>query len=181
MADYVAAHITIGGTVRERIVPNLCEAIVKQGVSLEWGEWNFCPESSEELLNARQDLASAKVLRVFCDEVAYGNFTVLQEFLVDHQLPFDRWHESKYEIPCELMVYRPDGALRFHLTNLEGEIVVRAEPLTGLAELLQQTQTLLRTRGKQAASQVLRRCQQLVAEHLPLAIPPLTALTIVAD
>jgi hypothetical protein len=181
MADYVAAHITIGGGVRERLVPKLCDAICRQGVSLEWGEFDFCPESGEDLLKACRKIAGAKVLRLFGDEVAYGNFDLLQGFLLDRKLPFDRWHESKYEIPCERMVYRPDRELRFFLTNLDGEIVMRAEPLAGLSRLLQETQQLLRSRGKQAAIQALRRCQRLVAEHLPPAILPLPDLTIVAD
>ncbi len=180
MADYVAAHITIGGGVPERIVPALCEAICKQGVSLDWGEFDFCPTTSQDLLEACQVIDGVKVLRLYSDEVAYGNLDVLQEFLSLHKLPFDRWHESKYEVPCELMVYRPDRDLQFFLTNLDGEIVVRAPPLVSLPDLLQETHKLLRTRGKQAALQVLRRCQQLVTEHLPPVFPPVPALQIVA-
>jgi len=181
MADYVAAHITIGGTVSGRIVPDLCQSINAQGVSLKWGEWNFCPETAEELLKACQEIAGAKVLRLYSDEVGYGNFDVLQEFLIDHELPFDRWHESKYEIPCEQMVYRPEAELRFFLTNLQGEIVVTAEPLMGLAGLLEEAQGLLRTSSKRAALQVLRHCRRLVAEHLRPSLPPLPALQIVAS
>jgi hypothetical protein len=181
MADYVSAHITIGGGVRERLVPKLCDAICRQGVSLEWGEFDFCPESGADLLRACRKVAGAKVLRLYGDEVAYGNFDVLQEFLMDRKLPFDRWHESKYEIPCELLVYRPDGELRFFLTDLEGRVVVRAEPLLELADLLQQTQQLLRIGGSQRALKVLRRCQRLASQHLPPAIPPLPDFTIVAS
>ena len=179
MADYVAAHITVGGAVSERLVPKLCDAICRQGVSLNWGEFDFCPKRAEDLLEACQEIAGAKVLRLYSDEVPYGNFDLLQEFLSLHELPFDRWHESKYEIPCELMVYRQGGVSRFFLTNLEGEIVVRAEPLKGLADLLQQSQNLLRSRGKQPALQTVRRCQHLVAEFLPPAIPPVPTLQIV--
>jgi hypothetical protein len=180
MADYVAAHITIGGRVSERIVPALCQAISEQQVGLEWGAWNFCPGSAQALLKARRKIGAARVLRLYSDEMAYGNFDLLQEFLVDHQLPFDRWHDAKYEIPCELMVYRPESELRFFLTNLQEEIVVRAEPLMGLPALLQETRQLLRARGKEAALQALRRCQRLAAEHLPPVILPLPALAIVA-
>lgn len=180
MADYVAAHITIGGEVSERLIPKLCDAICRQGVSLEWGEFDFCPESREDLLQGCRKIAGAKVLRLYGDEVAYGNFDLLQEFLLDRKLPFDRWHESKYEIPCELLVYRPGSDLRFFLTDLEGRVVVRAEPLLGLAEQLQLAQQLLPTGGSQRAMKVLRRCQRLASQHLPPAIPPLPALTIVA-
>jgi hypothetical protein len=180
MADYVAAHLTFGGQVPQRLVAKLCDAICRQGISLQWGEFDFCPESGEELLAGCQEIAGAKVLRLYSEEVAYGDFDVLQEFLFDHRLPFDRWHEAKYEIPCELMVHRPGGELRFFLTNLEGAVVVKAEPLLGLAALLQETRQLLRIRGKAAALQMLRRCQRLAAEHLPPVILPLPALAIVA-
>ena len=181
MADYVAAHITIGGLVSERLVSKLCDVVCRQGVSLDWGESDFCPKTADDLREACRLVAGAKVLRLYGDEVAYGNFDLLQEFLVNHGLPFDRWHESKYEIPCELMIYRPGMDLRFFLTNLQGEIVVRAEPLSGLPDLLQQAQNLLRSRGKQPTLQTLRRCQHLVAEHLPPAISPVPALQIVAS
>jgi hypothetical protein len=180
MADYVAAHITIGGPVRKRLVPKLCDAICRQGVSLAWGEFDFCPESGKDLLKACCQIAGAKVLRLYGDEVAYGNFDLLQEFLLDRKLPFDRWHESKYEIPCELTVYRPGSDLRFFLTNLEGEVAVKAEPLLELADLLQEAEQHLQSDSTHRAQKILRRCQRLASQHLPSAIPPLPALTIVA-
>jgi hypothetical protein len=64
MADYVAAHITIGGPVRERLAPKLCDAIRRQGVSLEWGEFDFCPESGRDLLKACRKIPGAKILRL---------------------------------------------------------------------------------------------------------------------
>jgi hypothetical protein len=78
------------------------------------------------------------------------------------------------------MVYRPREALRFFLTNQAGEIVVRAEPLQSLTALLEQTKTLLRGSGKRPAVEMLRRCQQLVAEHVPPTLVPVPALQIVA-
>jgi hypothetical protein len=116
MADYVSAHILIGGDVRQRVVPKLCEAIRKEGVSLEWGELPFRPDSAAELGRACQEIGGKSTLRLCCDEVADGEFASLQAFLVRHKLPFNRWHESKYEIPCELLVYRPGGKpLRYPL------------------------------------------------------------------
>ncbi len=180
MADYVAAHITIGGRVPRRIVPELCEMICRQGVSLDWGEFDFCPKTAADLRRGCRKISGTKVLRLYSDEVVYGNLDLLQAFLASHELPFDRWHESKYDIPCELMVYRPDCDLRYFLTNLEGEIVVRSQPLVGLADLLQEAQHHLHVAAKSSALKALRRCQRLVAGHLPPAIAPLPNLTIVA-
>ncbi len=78
------------------------------------------------------------------------------------------------------MVYWPDGKLRFFLTDLEGRVVVKAQPLLELADLLQEAQQLLQTDGSQRALKALRRCQRLARQHLPPAIPPLPALTMVA-
>jgi len=178
MADYVAAHITIGGRVSERIVPALCQAISEQQVGLDWGAWNFCPHSAQALLKARRKIGAARVLRLYSDEVAYGNFDLLQEFLADHELPFDRWHEAKYEIACELMVYRPDGELRFFLTNLQEEIVIRAEPLMGLPERLRELEHLARAGDRQRTAKLARHCRQLSTRHLPPAISPLPTLQI---
>lgn len=179
MADYVAAHITIGGHVPRRLVRELCQAIGAQGVGLAWGEWDFCPKTAAELLEARREIAGAQVLQLFGDEVPYGNFEVLQDFLMDHQLSFDRWHEAKYEISCERMNYRPSLGPHFFLTNYQEEMVVAADPLLPLADLVQRVQELLRRGGKRAAHELLRQCQTLLAEHLPIAIPPLPSLEIV--
>jgi hypothetical protein len=181
MADYVAAHITIGGRVPRHIVPELCEVICQQGVSLDWGEFDFCPKTALDLHRGCRKISGRKMLRLHSDEAPYGNLDLLQAFLASRELPFDRWHESKYEIPCELMVYRPCSELRFFATDLEGAIVVRSEPLAGLARMLQDAQKLFRSRGKAATLEVIRRCQRLVTQHLPQPIPPLPAFTIVAS
>ncbi len=179
MADYVAAHITMGGRVPRQLVPQLCQTIGTQGIGREWGEWDFCPETAAELLNARLEIDGAQVLRLFGDEVPYGNFEVLQGFLMDHKLPFDRWHEAKYEISCERLSYRPNLGLRSFLTNHQEEIVIAADPLMPLPAMVRQVQRLLDRGARHGAQQLLQQCQALLAEHLPIAIPALPSLEIV--
>lgn len=179
MTDYVAGHITVGGQVPKRLVKKLCQRISSQEVALNWADWDFHPKSASELLKARKKIAGHHVLRLYSDNVANGNFDLLQDFLQEHELPFNRWHEAKYETQCELMVYRPGADLRFFQTNFLEEIVVRARPLMLVGATIQEVQQQLRGGSERKAQRLLRQCAKHLAENLPSGFGPVPSFEIV--
>ena len=52
--------------------------IAAQEVSLKWADWNFCPNSANDLLQARKKIAGHHVLRLHSDNAPDGNFDLLQ-------------------------------------------------------------------------------------------------------
>lgn len=133
MADYMAAQITIGGRIPHRLVPKLCSAIARQCVGLEWGDTTFRPETAQDLLEVRCQLDGRLYLRLSDDEVAYGQFRQVEEFLVRHKIPYDRHSEGKYKHDPVFVFFRPPRAPIALLATSAGHVVTHAEGLWSLA------------------------------------------------
>ncbi len=136
MADYLAAQITIGGCISRGLVPGLCRTIREEGLALEWGEASFVPESTEELLAARQLIDGDFVLRLCDDQARYGEFDTLEAFLIKRRIPFDRHSEAHYDYAPALLVYRPERGRQQWLATTGGQPLVPAIPLWDLADEL---------------------------------------------
>ena len=52
MSDRIPAEIWIGGKVAASLVPDLCAAIVDEGVCLEWGGPRVDPTGPDDLIAA---------------------------------------------------------------------------------------------------------------------------------
>jgi len=181
MADTMSAHITLGGRVPRSLVPELCQVIRNQSASLDWDQELFEPKTEADLLAACSSAEGATPL-FLCDHgVAWGEFAELQEFLVKHQLPFDRHHDSKYEISSELLRFRPDMGSFHFLTNSDERIVVLAENMLPALALLKQVQRNLRRGAIQEAEPLVRQCLATLKEHLPPDLPAVPPLEIVAS
>ena len=88
MSEPIPTEISIGGKIRQELVPGLCKAIADEQVSLEWGDAYFRPETAEELLAACQDHDGVRVLWLCDDQANYGRFDVLEGFLEREKIPF---------------------------------------------------------------------------------------------
>lgn len=177
MPEEISAHITIGGRFPRVLVPELCQLICEEGVGLDWCGKAFEPVGEQDLLAAVD--AYSRNLRLFADCAAWGEFQSLEQFLEEHQIPFDRHHESKYEIACTTQFYRPDqGRLEF-LTDEGEQIVCRAKPLRPVTAMLAQAHADAKRGRSQEAAFLIDECLQKLQEHLPPEIALLPALEIV--
>lgn len=84
MADRVSASIAIGGNLPAARLDSLIEIIALEGLSTDWDGPAF--DASQLPDNA--------ALRLYAHEVAWGRFTELEAFCVEHHLPFARWSGS---------------------------------------------------------------------------------------
>ena len=95
MSDRIPAEIWIGGKVAASLVPDLCAAIIDEGVCLEWGGPRVDPTGPDDLIAAIKANHQGVRLLWFCDEEAScGEFDVLESFLQAHDDPVhsaDRW------------------------------------------------------------------------------------------
>ena len=179
MSEWIATHITIGGRIAESLAAALCQAIGEEGGGLDWGDDPFRPQRSEQLLAARQQIGDTLVLRLFDETASGGRFESLEAFLVEHGIAFDRQHEAKFDVSAGRLVYRPGIGIHEFLTDAEEKIVIRAEPLRGIAETLAQVQLALSAERSVEAGSLLAGCLLQIQAALPPELPALPSLEIV--
>jgi hypothetical protein len=181
MSEPIPTEISIGGKIREDQVPGLCQAIAEEGVSLEWGDASFTPDTAEGLLAACQEHDGVRVLWLCDDQANYGRLPELAAFLEREQIAFRQKSDAKYEYDAEIIEYRPKlGAVSYSSDN-SGQPLIPLKTLTSLAAAVDQATN---TADGQTALELLRRLrniQQIIHESLPTLVPPLEPFEIVGQ
>jgi hypothetical protein len=179
MSDHMAAEIWIGGKIPASEVAGLCAAIGSEHVALDWGEGNFAPTSAQELLNAYD----GEHLHLCDDQAAWGEFEALETHLREHNVPFDRRSEGKYEYDPEQVTFRPNSGSEVYTTTAAGNPTVAVASLQPVLEVLDSFHQWLQA-GKISKAGALRRVQRLqklLRATLPQEATPLEPFEIVED
>ncbi len=163
MSDRIPALIEIGGPIPRALVPKLLRRIKAEGLRWNWCEEPVAASTPEELLTElkRHD---SEVLSIGDDQAAWGEFE-LEDFLMEHNITFDRRSDAKYEHDGLLVQFRPgmkEPAER--LATQDGEATLRLDDLRPIQKLLR--------KGKH--HEALAELDKLLD-----AIPPLPPLSIV--
>ena len=178
MGEYIAAEIRIGGRLQQTDVAGLCRLLSDSGVStmLDTGA-SFRPRSVDDLLDNRQQIGRHWWLCLGDDQANWGEFRDLEAFLVERELPFDRFSEGKWEYEPTWTVYRPGQPVRTVITNPQREPVVTVKGLRTVSRRLsiiaQGTTPNLATLSGQVKS-----LDRQLSRLLPARIPPLPSLTV---
>lgn len=178
MGEYMAAEIRIGGRLQQTDVAALCRVIADSGVStmLDPGA-SFRPRSVVDLLDNRQQIGRHWWLCLGDDQACWGEFHDLEAFLVDHQIPFDRFSEGKWEYEPTWTAYRLGQPVRTVITNPHREPVITVTGLRTVSRRLsliaQGTKPNLATLTRQ-----LKSLDRQLSRLLPAPIPPLPSLVV---
>lgn len=165
MSDYMAAQITIGGCLSRAIAQRLCKVITQTGVSLDWDEARFEPAVPEELISARRTIDGEWLLSLMDNEARYGSFVDLEDFLVKHEIPFDRQSDSGHGYDACLVTYRPEAGRIEWLANSQGQPAVPVAPIWDLEEELR---VLARANASRfLLQQMLRQALANLADAVP--------------
>ena len=143
MSDRMAAEIWIGGKIPATLVPDLCAAIRTEGLATQWGDAPFKPTCAEELLAVSCECPQApkRLLVWLCDdEQPWGEFEALESFLQEHNIPYDRYTDGRYEYDCELVQFRPGLGLQCCVTNKAGQPLVDRAEVAAVLTLLERSQ-----------------------------------------
>jgi hypothetical protein len=97
------AKIKIGGRLPRSLVPELCRVIACQEVQLQAGDSPFTPEIEADLEEA---VGGNRHIELE-DDGSPGDFEDIEAFCRENDLPFDVWHETKYEYDALLHIFRP--------------------------------------------------------------------------
>jgi hypothetical protein len=181
MSDRIPAEIWIGGKIADSLIPSLCAAISDEGVSLEWGDAQFCPTSAADLVNALdQDAEGGPLLWLCDDEASCGEFDVLETFLDEHGIPFTRQTDGRYEYEPERVEFRP-GSEKVRLAlDRSGEAIVPAALLIDLEAVLTKVLQLAQSGHFKRATNSLEAAMKKLRRNLPPSVPPLEPFEIVA-
>ncbi len=146
MADRMAAEIWIGGSIPESLVEEFCGTIRDEGLGLNYGEESFKPQDAEELLEGT--LKDSGVLRLCCEEVAWGEFQDLEFWLQSNDIPYTRKSDGKYEHNPMVVEFRPEEGLHEMVANKSLEPVATASSLEPVRDKLETAMDLLRRAAK---------------------------------
>lgn len=178
MAESFTTEIHLGGCIPLRQVAKLCHVIHEAHVELDWGSGRFSPQGPSDLLDNRHFTADMPVLRLCDDQACWGEFPELEQFLVRHQIPFDRFTDGKWEYAPQWLAYRPGAGLRALETNTAKEPII---PITGLdqvcARLIEMGEAL-KQGNHHAALKQNRSALRSLKRLLPAPIPTLPAFDI---
>jgi hypothetical protein len=184
MSEPIPAAIHIGGKIRRSVAEKLCPMITEQHVALEWGEKSFAPAAPDALLEARTSQDEGPMtLKLFDEQASYGHFPELEAFLQEHQIPYTRWSDPKYEFDGLVVHFRPSQGVLEWKTDAVQNPVVRADAMEPIAAQLTELLQGLRQGAVRAAEVPARieRLQKMLCEELPPNVPPLEALEITED
>jgi hypothetical protein len=176
MADRFAAEIWIGGRLDATLAAPLCQAICEQHVELDWHSGAFEPETADDLLEARVDLDESLVLHLCDSEASFGEFSSLEQFLVDHRIAYTRRSDGKYEFTPELVDFRPGKPTRCIITDHAGNPMAPLESVEPLAKKLKRIEKHLTNGDVESARREARLASKLLGKALPPSLPPLASL-----
>ena len=114
MADYMAAHIEIGGKLARTKLKELVSLI--EELSAE-DDWNSPP--NQEYLQTCAD--ENKPLALYDDQARYGEFPELEQFCIANNLTFNRKSSPKYEYEGQIRFFSPDSGEQVIGATDEGE------------------------------------------------------------
>lgn len=108
MADYMSAHITIGGLLPEHALPELVRAIELDGAGPDFGEMFIDADDIVDFL--REDGPRTLV----DDQARDGQFENIETVCRELGLAYRRYNEAKYERPEQIVIFTGDGVVQVH-------------------------------------------------------------------
>lgn len=156
MADYMAGDISIGGTIPASMLPELYEAILKQGASIE--PYNGELDSLDEFVDAVRESGD---LRLVDHDAAGGYLPILEQFCQRNGLHFVATADAKYEHDGEVRWWSPGmSEPRSTVGTQEGTPMVAC---SSVAELLEAG----------SAEEKVQAIRELLERVMPPKLPPL--------
>jgi len=102
MADYIAAHIEIGGKLARTKLTELLSLIHQ----LSSEDYSSSPPNQEYLQTCTDE---NKPLALYDDQARYGEFPELEQFCIANNLTFNRHSSPKYEYEGQIRFFSPDS------------------------------------------------------------------------
>ncbi len=122
MADYMAAHIKIGGKLQRSKLQEFLSLIQDLSAEDYWSS----PADQEYM---QECLGDKKPIGLYDDEARYGQFEELERFCVENNLTFRRQSSPKYEYDGQIRYFSPDAGDQYIGATDDGEAYLRLSEL----------------------------------------------------
>jgi len=127
MADYMAAHIEIGGKLA-RCKLNKLLSLIEELSAEDYGSSAL----NQGYLQTCAD--EKKPLALYDDQARYGEFAELEQFCIANNLTFKRHSSPKYEYEGQIRFFSPDSGERVIGATDDGEPYLRWSELKDYQE-----------------------------------------------
>ncbi len=127
MADYMAAHIEIGGKLTRTKLKELLSLIHDLSAEDYWSS----PPNQEYLQKCTDE---NKPLALYDDQARYGEFPELEEFCIVNNLTFNRKSSPKYEYEGQIRFLSPDSGDQVIGATDDGEPYLKLSELKDYQE-----------------------------------------------
>ena len=105
MADYFAGEIRIGGKLPADLLEEFLGELNSSGAKV--GGYDGAPVACKNAEELRHALDENGHLFLVNDEARYGMFEELEDFLCEHDIPYDRHSDARFEWDAENVTFRP--------------------------------------------------------------------------
>ena len=177
MSDRLSAKLHLGGRVAAALVPGLCAAIRDQNVGLAWGDSGFRPQTAADLLETCTGHKGRRWLRLYDDELPWGAFATVENFLQRHRIAYDRFTLPKDAYPPTVFAFRTETGVLELETTADHDPIVPAKRLAGLEWILQSA--LRQSQHNGSAHRMIEVALAVLRKALPPRVEPLPTLEVV--
>jgi len=122
MADYMAAHIKIGGKLQRSKLQEFLNLIQDLSAEDYWSS----PANQEYL---QECLGDKKPMVLYDDQARYGEFEELESFCMENHLTFKRTSSPKYEYDGQIRYFSPDAGDQYIGATDDGEAYLKLSEL----------------------------------------------------
>ena len=178
MSEGIATHIRIGGNMSRHTALGLAYKLTASCVSLEWGGGQFQPDSVLDLLEARIVYDDNRVLWLYDDQAAWGEFSRLEEYLRKYEVPYTRTSTTVNGYDGQIIEYRPGVELVSMQINNNEEAVVYAESVNKQTRILATALEQLEAGNTTTATVAIKSILQDLRKILPPVTAPLPSFEI---
>ena len=128
MADYMAAHIEIGGKLARCKLTELLSLIHELSAE-DYGS----SSPNREYLQICAD--ENKPLALYDDQARYGEFPELEQFCIANKLTFNKKSSPKYEYEGQIKLFSPDSGEQVIGATDDGEPYLKLSELKDYLEM----------------------------------------------
>jgi len=176
MSDYFAGEIRIGGNVPADLLEEFLGELESSGAKV--GGYDGSPVTCRNAEELRRALDENGHLFLVDDQARFGMFEELEGFLCEHDIPYDRHSDARFEFDAENVRFRPGMERPLTVpSNDAGDDLMDVSMIRPIAGEL--ARLAIATLTKDELTAAVQEASRKLNEVLPPEVEPLPPLRVV--